>query len=154
MNLFQVKNKLYTSKDCRWIEQVDTKKVSTFVIFKFISFDKSIPDIIKKLNSAVFRMEDKHFLYYAWSLLPKTDKAPSTPYYKKRVGDKWDWLLDRYADYLEVGNNDIEPYRELLVKSIEDDTATWFKFFGVETKLWKKYKVDTEDVHSTLTSFF
>ena len=154
MNLFQVKNKLYTSRDCKWIETVDTKKVSTFVIFKFLAFDKSIPNIIKKLNSAVFKLEDKHFLYYAWSLLPKADKAPSTPYYKKKVDDKWDWLLDLYAQHLEVGSNDIDPYKEMLVKSIEEDTATWFKFFGVENKLWKKYNVKTEDVRIGLDSFF
>lgn len=90
----------------------------------------------------VFKLEPRHFLYYAWSILPKVDKAPKTKFFKQEKDDKWDWLLDIYADYLEVGYNSIEPYRDTLISSIENSTAKWFSFFGVDIKLWKKYGVE------------
>ncbi len=140
MNIFQVVNKLYTTKDCVWLTDVDTKSVSSVVVFKFLAFNNS-REVVKKLNRAVFKLQPLHFLYYAWALLPKTQTAPTTKYFKKQTTDKWDWLLDKYSRYLEVGDNSITPYKQFLISHIEQNTVEWFKFFGVEPKICKKYGV-------------
>jgi hypothetical protein len=54
----------------------------------------------------------------------------------------WNWLtiIDR---------------KQILTNNIEEDTAIWFKFFGIENKLWKKYGVDIKDASQKgITNFF
>jgi len=43
-----------------------------------------------------------------------------------------------------MSDNDFNANKTRLIKMIDEDKESWFKFYGVEKKKWKEFEVDFE----------
>ena len=83
MNLFQVIEKLYVSKDIKWLNELEETEVEPFVIQKFLSMNDNLRVQTRWLDRYTFTLPTKMWLSLAWSVLPKYPKMPFVRYIKK-----------------------------------------------------------------------
>lgn len=143
MNIFQIINKLYTDKSSKWIIELEDSMISPFVIQKFLCMNDRIRKQTRWLDKYVFYLSPKMYLSLAWSIIPKMDRPPYVKFIKgDKEEEELDFLIVKIRKHLQLGDNDYNSVKHLLLKSIKDNMTEWFTFYGVEKQYWKKYKLD------------
>lgn len=148
MNLFTVLNKLYTDEHCTWISQIEESDeegnyINPFIIQEWLSLNDSIRTQVRFLDKYTFSLDLKMYLSLAWSVLPKSQKAPFVKWIPKIDSDEeWGFILNKVRKHLVLSDNDYKSLKPYLMKYIKQDMVTWFSAYGIEKKMWKKYNLD------------
>jgi len=150
MLIFKLISKLYTSKDSKWINDIDEKKVEPFVVQRWLCMNQKVSKETRYLDQFVFHLKPKQYLSLAWAILPKTEKSPFVRYIKKEVTkDNLDFLMVKIREYFKMSDNDWNINKDNIRKLLDEDLASWFKFFGVRKYYWKKFGIDFNKIKLT-----
>ena len=148
MNIFEILNKLYTSKTCVWIKDIEDKNIQPFLINRWLSMNRELSSYCKVLDGYIFYLSPKHWLQLTWNVIPKREKMPFVKYIKseKEKEEEYNFLIKKIRKYLQIADNDWEYIKGYFIKDIENNTIQYFKMFGIEKKLWKKYNIDFNEM--------
>ena len=95
------------------------------------------------LDKYVFVLTPKQYLSLAWSILPKSQNSPRVKYIKKlQEEEEYSFILDRVRKHFDLSDNDYNANKDRLLTAIKDDMVTWFSYYGIPKKYWKKYYLD------------
>lgn len=143
MNIYDIIKNLYTNKKASWILELEDNEIEPFVIQRFLVMNDSIRVQTRWLDKYVFSLPPKMYLSLAWSVLPKTDKAPYVPYIKKQdTVEEFNFIFKPIRKHFEMADNDFNAIKSRLVQFIKSDFVSWFSFYGIEKQYWKKYSVN------------
>ena len=143
MNIFQIVDNLYTKKDGRWINELDRDEIQPFVIQRFLLMNDSIREYVRWLDKYVFYLPPNMYLSLAWSVIPKANKAPYVKYIKKeKENEELSFILTKIREHMQMSDNDFSANRDRIVNLIKSDMPGWFRYYGIEKPLWKKYMLD------------
>jgi len=146
MEIFEIVNKLYTTKSLEWIKDLENNEINPLLINRWLSMNTEILPQCKELEKYVFTLSPKHYLQFAWNIVPKYSKAPFRKYIKS-VGDKefeYDYLVVKIRKYLQMSDNDWNATKKYFIKDIEENKIEYFKMFAVDKNTWKKNGIDYE----------
>jgi len=142
-NIFQIINYLYTKKDSEWIQKLNEEEIQPYVIQRWLAMNDMVRVQTRWLDKYVFVLSPKMYLSLAWSILPKSQKAPYAKYIKKQEEDEeFDFVLQKIRKQFEMGDNDYRVNKERILKEMKKDLGSWFAYYGVPKKYWKKYCLD------------
>jgi hypothetical protein len=82
MNIFKILSKLYTSRTCGWIKDIENKDIQPFLINRWLSMNRELSACCKVLDSYIFYLTPKHWLQLTWNVIPKREKMPFVRYIK------------------------------------------------------------------------
>ncbi len=145
MNIFSVLKELYTNKSCSWIRQLDENElvsgnIQPFLIQRWLIMNDSIRVQTRWLDKYVFVLSPKMYLSLAWSIIPKSDKAPFIKYIKKEnKEEEFDFILNRGRHHMNLSDNDYNANKSRILDAIKKDMKNWFAFYGIPKKYWKQY---------------
>ena len=147
MNIFSLINNLYTNKKCDWIRDIDDTAIQPYVIQRWLVMNDRLRVQIRWLDKYVFVLPPKMYLSLAWSVIPKMHKAPYVKYIKQVVDDEeFDFILNRVRKHFDLSDNDYNSNKSRILVAIKKDMASWFSFYGIQKKYWKKYYVDFRQI--------
>jgi len=148
MIIFQVINKLYTTNNLKWLEDVENTDAYPFIINKWLSMNEGIQKQVRYLDKFVFSLQPKQFLMLVWSVIPKQDKAPYCKYIKTstEIEEEYNFLIIKIRKYLEISDHDWEHCKNYFLKDIEKNKIEYFKNFGIDKKIWKKFGLDFKEM--------
>lgn len=140
MNIFEVIGMLYTKKDSEWIKNLD-EYPSPVILIKFLGMNYKIGNHVRYLDKYVFNLSPQHFLYLAWSILPKSNIAPYNKYIKKVNIDEdiYSDVLIKIRNLLELSDNDYFYVKKYIINDISKDKIKWFKTLGMGKDVYKKH---------------
>ena len=143
MIIFKILSNLYTNKSSKWIKEVNDSDVQPFVIQRWLCMNTTIRSATRWLDKYVFYLSPKMYLSLAWSVIPKSNKAPFIKYIKKEEDDaEFNFIIPKIRQHLNLSDNDWNANKTRVIQMIKDDTPKWFSFYGVPKKYWVKYKQD------------
>jgi len=146
-NIFSIIAKLYTRKDSAWINEIEDNEIAPVVIQKWLSMNDQVRVQTQWLDKYVFTLPPKMYLSLAWTVIPKSPKAPFSKYIKKEADPtKYDFILTIIRKHFDMSDNDYDANKERIIKSIEQDTGSWFAFYGIEKRIWKKFQLNQEQM--------
>ena len=147
MIIFQLIPKLYTVKNLKWVELLEDIP-HPVVLNKWLSMNEKIQNEVRYLDKFVFNLKTKQFLLLAWSIIPKQKCAPYCKYIKsnKEIEEEYNFLIIKIRKYLEISDHDWENVSSYFLKDIEKNKIQYFKEFGINKKLWKKFKLDYSEI--------
>jgi hypothetical protein len=140
MNIFEALKHLYTSRDLKWLKDVEENEMSAVVIQRWLVCDDRLYVQCRWLDKYVFCLSLKEYLSLAWSIIPKVNKAPFLKYISKNEQEEeFDFILSRIRKQYELSDNDYRVCKNDLIKNIKKDMKEWFIYYGIEKIHWKKY---------------
>lgn len=141
--IFKTIAHLYNRPTSDWIYELE-EPPSPIIVNRFLSMNIQNYNICKILNKYIFVLEPKAFLLLAWSMLPKSEKAPFVKYIKdiKEEEDELQFLWDKVCKKNEIYGNDFRTSKDRLYEAFEQNQVAWFKFYGIEKKYWKQFNLD------------
>lgn len=143
MIIFEIISKIYTSKTGTWILELEDSEVQPFLINRFLAMNDNIRQQVRWLDSYTFSLPPLMWLSLAWSVIPKSVKAPYHPYIKQKEDDgELVFLYDKVRKHYKLSDNDFNSIKSRLKGFIMNDLVNWFSFYGVEKSHWKKYFLD------------
>lgn len=144
MNIFGILNNLYTNSSSKWIQEIDDdEQLSSFLINEWLSLNDSIRIQTRFLDKYTFHLDFKMWLSLAWSIIPKTQKAPFVKWISKVDSDEeWGFILNKIRKHLMLSDNDYKSLKLYILKYVKSDMYSWFSAYGIEKKYWKKYNLD------------
>lgn len=140
---------LYTARNLKWMDSIDDNDISAFIIQRALVANPYIRGQVRWLDKYVFALQSnpKMYLSLAWSVLPKTQRAPFFPYIKMREEDKeFDFLFDKIKKQFKLGGNDFSALKGRLLEAIKKDKVSWFSYYGVEKGRWKKHLINYDKI--------
>lgn len=127
------------------MKDIHDTEIQPYLINRWLAMNDNVRKVSHWLDRYVFALPPKMWLALAWSVLPKTKKAPFVKYIKQSVEDKeFEYLYPKIRKQFNISDNDwviIQPY---LYRAIKEDTANWFSYYGVPKPYWKRYRLDYE----------
>lgn len=139
MHIFKIINRIYTQKDSRWINDI-YEFPSPVVLNKFLSMNNNINKHVRFLDKYVYNLNNKHFLYLAWCIIPKYERAPFNTYLKAEDDeDEYKEILNKMRNILELGDNDYKYVKKYLINNIKNNKLKWCKQLGMCENVYKKY---------------
>ena len=145
MNIFGILNHLYTDSSSKWIQNIDEdeEQIVPFVIQEWLCLNDSIRVQVRFLDKYTFHLSPKMYLSLAWSIIPKSQKAPFVKWIPKIDSeDEWGFIITKIRKHLQLSDNDYKSLKLYILKYIKDDMYSWFSAYGVDKKYWKKYNLD------------
>jgi len=143
MNIFSILSNLYTNKQSDWISNIEDTDIQPFVIQKWLSMNDRIRVQTRWLDKYVFVLTPKMYLSLAWSIIPKSEKAPFVKYIKKKDESvEYDFIFNRIRKHMELSDNDFIAIKDRLFIHMKNNLAKWFAYYGIEKKYWKKYSLN------------
>lgn len=143
MNIFSIIHNLYTNRSCKWIKDIDEAAVQPYVIQRWLCMNDMIRVQTRWLDKYVFVLSPKQYLSLAWSILPKTANAPRVKYIKQlKDVEEFEFIFERIRKHMKLSDNDFNANRDRILELIKNDMVSWFSFYGVPKKYWKKYQLD------------
>jgi len=143
MNIFSIINNLYTNKKSDWILTIEEVSVQPFVIQRWLAMNTMLRKQVRWLDKYVFVLSPKMYLSLAWSIIPKSNKAPSINYIKKQdETEEYDFILNKVRQEFKLSDNDFKYMKVRLITAIKKDMINWFCYYGIPKKYWKKYYLD------------
>jgi len=143
MNIFAILNNLYTNKKSDWIAGLEDTDIQPYLIQRWLCMNDRLRTHTRWLDKYVFHLTPKMYLSLAWSIIPKSEKAPFVKYITQiKSENEYDFLLQRVRHHMNLSDNDFETNKHRLINAIKADPENWFAFYGIEKKLWKKYNLD------------
>lgn len=143
MNIFSIINNLYTNKQSDWISNAEPVNIQPFVIQRWLAMNPQVRKQTRWLDKYVFTLPPKMYLSLAWSILPKSIKAPRIKYIKKEdETEEFDFILSRVRKQFKLSDNDYNSVKIRILNAIKKDMINWFCFYGIPKKYWKKYDLD------------
>jgi len=140
MNILEIIKNLYTNKKCDWIKQIEESDIQPYVIQRWLAMNDKLRIQTRWLDKYVFVLSPKMYLSLAWSIIPKLPKTPFTKYIKKAdEEEEYDFILSKIRKHFKLSDNDFNTNKERILKEIKKDMVSWFCFYGVPKKYWKKY---------------
>ena len=138
---------LYTNKKATWIVDILETDIQPFVIQLALSMNYKLRVQVRWLDKYVFNLTPKMYLSLAWSIIPKTPKAPYVKYLKQQQNDDaYDFILDKVRKHFDLADNDFNSMRERIVLAIEKDKVKWFRFYGVPKRFWKAHYINFNQI--------
>ena len=138
---------LFTNKKADWIIKLDESLIQPFRIQMVLSMNDELRVQTRWLDKYTFSLSPKMFLSLAWSVLPKTDRVPYSKYIRKvKEEEELGFLFSKIRKHFVLSDNDMRANHSRLLKVINKDKASWFIFYGIEKKLWKKHDVDFNQI--------
>ena len=96
MNISTIINNLYTNRSCDWIKNINESEVAPFVIQRYLVMNDRIRVQTRWLDKYVFWLSPKMYLSLAWTIIPKTEKAPFVKFIKqKKENEEYDFILTK-----------------------------------------------------------
>ncbi len=146
-NIFSIINHLYTNRNGKWITELNDTDIQPFVIQKWLCMNDRIRTQTRWLDKYVFVLSPKMYLSLAWSVIPKTDKAPFVKYIKKlEEEEEYDFILSRIRKQFKLSDNDYKVAKPRLISAIKLDMVNWFSYYGIEKRFWKKYMLNFNQI--------
>lgn len=143
MNLFQIIEKLYVDKSCKWIDELEDNEIEPFVIQKFLSMNDNLRVQVRWLDKYTFSLPSKMWLSLAWSVLPKYAKMPFIRYIKKAEEEQtFDFILKEVRKQFQLSDNDFKHNKHMILNAIKQDMVGWFTYYGIPKKYWKEFQLD------------
>jgi len=143
MNIFSILKNLYTNKSSKWIDEINKEDIVPFVIQNWLAMNDQIRVQVRWLDKYVFVLPPKMYLSLAWSVIPKSLKAPYVKYIKKQEEEEeFDFILQKVRKQFGLSDNDYNANKDRLLKAIKKDMVQWFSYYGVPKRIWKKYYLD------------
>ena len=143
MMLNDVMKNLFTNKKADWIMDIEENEVQPYIIQRCLAMNDALRVQTRWLDKYTFSLPSKMYLSLAWSVLPKTDKTPYSKYIKPiDETEEFDFILNKVRKHLQLADNDYNAIKGRLVKSIKDNMAEWFSFYGIPKRYWKQYYLD------------
>ena len=147
MDIFTILKNIYTSRNSKWIKDLEDSEISPLIINRFLSMNNKIISQCDFLNRYTFRLKPRSFLYLAWATIPKYERAPFCPNIKKnKEEDNYEELWIKIRKVLEMGDNDFACSKQRLLETIEKDKDKWFKMFGMNKKFWDKHGTNFSNI--------
>lgn len=148
MDLFSQIRNLYTNTKSDWMEDINDTEIQPFIINRFLAMNSNVRLQARWLDKYVFSLPPKMYLSLAWSVVPKQQKAPFVRYIKKKkdTEDEFDFILHKVRKQFCLSDNDYESIKDRLTQAIKSDMATWFRYYGIEKKYWKRHTVDFKQI--------
>lgn len=141
--IYKIMDNLYTNKSSKWIKEYEDNDISPFLIQKFLIMNDNIRLLVRWLDKYVFKLPAKMYLSLAWSIIPKSPKAPFIKYIKEtEEEEEFDFILKKVRHHMEMGDNDFNACKHRILSMIKSDMISWFSFYGIGKKHWKKYYLD------------
>ncbi len=138
-----VMKNLFTNKKADCIMEIEENEVQPYIIQRCLAMNDALRVQTRWLDKYTFSLPSRMYLSLAWSVLPKTDKVPYSKYIKQvDETEEFDFILSRVRKHLQLSDNDYNAVKERLVKSIKDNMAEWFSFYGIPKRYWKQYYLD------------
>lgn len=148
MNLFSILNNLYTNNSSKWIIDIEENDeegnfINPFIIQEWLCLNDSIRTQARFLDKYTFSLNLKMYLSLAWSIIPKSQKAPFVKWIPKIDSEEeWGFILDKVRKHLVLSDNDYKSLKPYLLKYIKSDMVTWFSAYGINKRQWKKHNLD------------
>jgi len=143
MNIFSILSNIYTNKDKQWILELDESDIVPFVIQRWLCMNDKMRNHVRWLDKYVFYLSPKMYLSLVWSITPKCQKTPFFKYIKKiDETEEFDFILQKVRKQFKLSDNDYMYIKDRLIKEIKKDLVSWFSYYGVPKKYWKKYYLD------------
>ena len=122
MNLFTDLKSIYNKS------KVTTKfdQGSIIVLLKYLSLDKKLIKIIKKLSQFLFFIEPQHMFYLMYLSVHRINYAPFLKYPKK-IKKEEDLLAKKIADYLQWSDRELLLNKVFLKEHFLDKRKEWTK---------------------------
>ena len=147
MNIMQIISHLYTDKSFKWIIDLDDADIQPFVIQHWLIMNDNIRIFTRWLDHFTFSLPPKMWLSLAHSVLPKYQKQPFVKYIKKNEEEEeYNFILTKIRKHYNLSDNDYNSIKTRLIKYVKQDMTEWFKFYGVEKRLWKLYYLNFDDI--------
>jgi hypothetical protein len=142
MDIFNIINNIYTNRTNDWIKDIDSNDISPLIINKFLSMNDNISNYTRYLDKYTFNLNNKHWLYLAWAIIPKYTKVPFNKYLKKlNIEDEYIEIIQKIRKVLEMSDNDYNECKINIINEIQKDKSTWFKVCGMNKDYYKKHNV-------------
>jgi len=149
MNIIALLNNLYTNKKCDWIKNIDDVEIQPFVIQRWLTMNDAIRVQTRWLDKYVFHLTPKMYLSLAWSIIPKSPKAPYVKYIKQLQDEsEYDFLISKIRQHFDMSDNDYNAMITRILAAIEKDKVEWFRYYGVEKRHWKKHYLNFNQAKS------
>lgn len=140
MNIFKLIGNLYTNKSSSWINELEDNDIQPYVIQRWLAMNDRIRVQTRWLDKYVFYLPQKMYLSLAWSIIPKSEKAPFVKYIKQNTDvEEFDFILSKIRKQFKLSDNDFNSVKETLIKTIKENMTDYFSYYGVEKRYWKKY---------------
>lgn len=149
MDLFTILNNIQTKKDLNWLNDVDDlNEIQPFILNKLLSMNINLQKQVRYLDKYTFYLASKQFIMLAWSIIPKKEKVSYNKYIKKNkeLEDEYNFLIIKIRKHLEISDNDWYIIKKYYINDIENNKVDYFKSFGIDKKLWKKFDLDYKDI--------
>ncbi len=143
MLIFKLISKLYTERNAQWITQLRDEDIQPYVIQRWLCMNDKIRVQTRWLDKYVFVLPPKMYLSLAWSIIPKTAKAPYSKYIKKvDENEEFDFILEKVRKHFQLSDNDYNANKTRILIAIKENMVDWFSFYGVPKRYWRKYQLD------------
>ena len=147
MIIFEVLKHLYTSKDLGWLDNVEENDVQPLIVQRWLSCDDRINTQTRWLDKYVFTLSSEMYLSLAWSIIPKNTKMPFLKYISiNRDEEELGFILKLVRKEFSLSDNDYKYVKDYLIKAIRKDMVAWFKYYGIERHIWKKYYLNFDEM--------
>ena len=142
MNIFQILNGLYTQTNGIWMRDIPEREIQPFLINRWLAMNDGVRNIAHWLDRYVY-LPPKMYLSLAWSVLPKTKKAPFVKYIKQGKDDtEFEFLYKLVRKQYDISDKDFEAIKPMLYDAIKRDMVNWFSYYGIPRGYWQRYNID------------
>jgi len=143
MNIFKILSNLYTNRKSDWIKGIDETQVQPYLIQRWLVMNDALRVQSRWLDKYVFVLTPKMYLSLAWSIIPKVPKTPYVKYIKQQVEEEeFAFILDKVRQHFDLSDNDFNANKIRILDAIKKDMASWFSYYGIPKRMWKKYQLD------------
>jgi len=147
MNIITLLSNLYTNRKSDWIMTLEDTEIQPFVIQRWLAMNDSIRVQTRWLDKYTFHLPPKMYLSLAWSILPKTPKAPFVKYIKQVADEnEYDFIIPKIRKHLQLADNDYNAMKGRIIEAIEKDKVSWFREYGVPKKYWKQHYLNFKQI--------
>jgi len=154
MNIFQILSNLYTNPKADWIIELNSEDIKPYLIQRWLVMNDKVRGYARWLDKYVFPLQNhpKMYLSLAWSIIADVDgkkfkKTPFIKYIKKAEEEtEFDFILMKVRKHFKMSDNDYRHNRNRILVAIRNDMSSWFSFYGIEKRYWKKYCINFDKI--------
>ncbi len=147
MQILEILDNLYTNKKADWFKSIEDTLIQPFVIQRWLCMNDMLRVQVRWLDKYVFTLPPKMYLSLAWSIIPKVPKMPFNKYIKQSEEDtELDFIIVAIRKHFKMSDNDWNANSERILKEVRNNMPTWFKYYGIQKRYWKKYHLNFEEM--------
>jgi len=122
--------------------EVDYKDYNPFLINKFLSMKLEYLKLLSDIDRYTFWINKEHHFMLLSELLPKR-KTPFLNFIKKnKVDNEFDFILIKIKEHYGLSTKQMNELSLFFENDIRCNTKEYFKFYGVDKKYYKKFKIE------------